>query len=304
MSDDPYQILGVPRTATADDIRKAYRKLARKLHPDLNPGDAKAEEQFKKVTAANDLLGDPEKRGRFDRGEIDASGAERPPEPPPHRGWSRQRGAEAYHDDSGFADIAGAEDDVLADLLGRGFRFREGGGRQTFRMRGPDIQARLSLPFLDAVLGSTQRLTLPDGGTVEVKVPPATSSGDVLRLAGKGGAGIGGGPAGDLLIAIAVTPHPKFRREGDDIVFDLPVGLADAVLGAKVEVDAPGGRVRLSVPEGSNSGTTLRLRGRGVPKPDGSRGDALAKLVVTLPDPPDPALKDFVQGWKAKGDAA
>ncbi len=294
LSDDPYKILGVPRTATAGQIRDAYRKLARKLHPDLNPGDKGAEERFKKVSAAYDLLGDPAKRARFDRGEIDASGAERPPEPPPHRAWSRQRGAEAYSDPSAFADIAGA-DDVLADLLGRGFRFRDGTG---LRMPGPNISAHLSLPFLDAVLGSTQRLVLPDDGTVEVKVPAGTASGDVLRLAGKGGAGIGGAPAGDLLITIEVLAHARFRREGDDIVFDLPVDLATAVLGGRLEVEAPGGRVRVTVPEGANSGTVLRLRGRGVPKADGTRGDALARLVISLPDPADPALRQFVQSWR------
>jgi DnaJ-class molecular chaperone len=294
VSDDPYQILGVARTASADEIRKAYRKLARKLHPDLNPGDRSAEERFKKVSAAHDLLSDPEKRARFDRGEIDASGAERPPQQE-YRRWSAAPGAERYADASVFADLADA-DDVLAELLGRGFRF--GAGAQDIRLRGADIRARLAVPFLEAALGGTQRIVLPDGGAVDVTVPPGTDDGDQLRLPGKGAPGFNGGPPGDLLIAITVTPHPRFRREGDDIVFDLPISLAEAVQGARIEVEAPGGTVRLAVPPGSNSGTTLRLRGRGVPRRDGSRGDALARLVVMLPDPPDQALKDFVAGWQ------
>ena len=298
MSEDPYDILGVPRTAKAEEIRNAYRKLARKLHPDLNPGDKSAEERFKKVSAAHDILGDADKRGRFDRGEIDAQGAERPPPQPEPPRWSARSGAEDYADPSGYADLAD-QDELLAELLGRGFGRGRGSGRGSgsFKIRGPDIRARLEVPFLDAALGSTQRLSLPDGSTVDVKVPPGTSDHDVLRLAGKGGGGIGGGPNGDLLITIMVAPHPRFRREGDDIVFDLPVGLSDAVLGGKVEVEAPGGTVRLSVPAGSNSGTTLRLRGRGVKRTNGTAGDALAKLVVMLPDPPDAKLKQLVEAW-------
>jgi DnaJ-class molecular chaperone len=298
VSNDPYAILGVERTATTDDIRAAFRKLARKLHPDLNPGDRTAEEKFKKASAAHDILGDPEKRARFDRGEIDASGNERPPQqegPREYRRWSAQPGAERYADDSAYADIADA-DDVLADLLGRGFRRSAGG--EGIRLRGGNMRARLAVPFLDAVLGSTQRIVLPDGATVDVTVPPGTDEGDVLRLAGKGAPGLNGGPPGDLLISITVTPHARFRREGDDIVFDLPISLPESVLGAKIEVEAPGGPVRLSVPPASNSGTTLRLRGRGVPRADGTRGDALARLVVMLPNAPDQALKDFVAGWQ------
>lgn len=299
MSEDPYETLGVPRTAKADDIRNAYRRLARKLHPDLNPGDRTAEERFKKVSAAHDLLSDPEKRARFDRGEIDATGNERPPQPE-YRAWSSRPGAERYVDPSAFADLA-ESDDLLADLLGRGFgQYREGTG---LKLRGADIRARLEVAFLAAVLGSTQRISLPDGSTVDVKVPPGTRDGDVLRLAGKGSPGIGGGPAGDLLISISVAPDPRYRRDGDDIVFDLPVSLSQAVLGDRIETDAPGGRVRLAVPAGSNSGTVLRLRGRGVPRRDGSRGDALARLVVMLPDPPDEALRRFVQSW-SQGEAA
>jgi DnaJ-class molecular chaperone len=298
MADDPYQILGVQRTASADDIRAAYRKLARKLHPDLNPGDKAAEERFKQVAGAHDLLGDAEKRARFDRGEIDASGAERAAQPPPRSG-SYGPAAGEYADYSGFADIAG-NDDLLAELLAR-FGQRGGApGAAGLGIPGATLRARLKMPFLDAVLGSTQQVGLPDGGRIELKVPPGTSSGDVLRLAGKGGAGIGGGPPGDLLITIEVTPHPRFRREQDDIVFELPVALHEAVLGARVEVEAPGGTVRLAVPAGSNHGTILRLRGRGVPRADGSRGDALAKLVLALPPEPDPALKSFLETWPGR----
>ncbi|WP_270938772.1 DnaJ C-terminal domain-containing protein [Falsiroseomonas oryzae] len=294
MSDDPYAIMGVKRDATQDEIRRAYRKLARKLHPDVNPGDKAAEERFKRVSAANDLLGDPEKRARFDRGEIDASGQERPPEPPRgHRGFA---GAGAQGDgwDAGFADMVDA-DDLLSDLFGRGGRRR--GGR--VRMRGSDLEGRLALDFLDAVNGATKRVTLPDGATVDVTVPPGTRDGQVLRLRGKGAPGHGGGPPGDLLVEVEVGEHRHFTRKGDDIHLDLPVSLAEAVLGARIEVPTPAGAVAVKVPKGSNSGTVLRLRGRGVPRRDGTRGDAYVTLRLVLPDKPDAALEAFVEGWAA-----
>src|ERR671932_270364 len=258
MTEAPYDILGVKRDATPEQIRSAYRRLARKLHPDLNPGDRTAEERFKQVSAAYDLLGDPEKRGRFDRGEIDASGAERPQQ------------THFYRD---FA------------------------GRARMRVRGDDLRGRLVLDFLEAVNGTTKRLTLPDGSTVDVTVPPGTRDGQVLRLRGKGGIGIGGGPAGDLLVEVEVGSHRHFSRKGDDIHFELPVSLPEAVLGGRVEAPTPAGPVAVTIPKGSNTGTVLRLRGRGVPRPDGSRGDAYATLRIVLPDRPDPELEAFAARW-------
>ena len=292
MTANPYDILGVKPDATQEQIRSAYRRLARKLHPDLNPGDRAAEEKFKQMSAANDLLGDPEKRARFDRGEIDATGAERPQQQHFYRDFAGRPGAGAhpYATDAGFADMTDA-DELLSELFGRR------GARM--RMRGGDLHGRLVLDFLDAVNGATKRLTLPDGSTVDVTVPPGTRDGQVLRLRGKGEAGIGGGPAGDLLVEVEVGPHHHFTRKGDDIHFELPVSLTEAVLGGRVEAPTPAGTVAVSIPKGSNTGTVLRLKGRGVPRHGGTRGDAYATLRVMLPDRPDPALEAFAAGWEA-----
>jgi len=290
VTEDPYEILGVTRDAPPEEIRKAYRRLARKLHPDLNPGDHAAEERFKQVSAAYDLVGDAGRRARFDRGEIDASGAERPRY---YRDFAGAPGAQghAYATDAGFADFADA-DEVLAELLGRR-------GRSGFQGRGPDLHARLRVEFLDSVNGMTKRLTLPDGSTVEVTVPPGIRDGQVLRLRGKGGAGTGGGRSGDLLVEVEVGPHRHFVRKGDDIHLDLPVSLHEAVLGGRIEVPTPAGPVVMTVPKRSNSGTMLRLKGRGVKRADGSRGDAYVTLRIVLPDGPDPELEAFAAGWES-----
>ena len=285
MPADPYQTLGVKKDASQDDIQKAYRRLAKKLHPDLNPGNKQAEEQFKEVSQAYDLLGDADKRARFDRGEIDASGAERP----------RQRyyrdfaeGASSYASDSGFADFGA--DDFLSEIFGRQ-------ARGNLRMRGQDVHYRLPLSFLDAINGGKQQLTLPDGSVLDVAIPPGTRDGQVLRLRGKGRPGIGGGPAGDALIEIEVRPHHVFTRKGDDIHVELPISLKEAVLGGKVKVPTPSGAVTMSVPKWSNTGTVLRLKGQGVPKPGGGRGDEYVALKVMLPERPDPELEKFVSQW-------
>jgi DnaJ-class molecular chaperone len=286
MAADPYTTLGVKKDASQDDIQKAYRKLAKKLHPDLNPGNKKAEEQFKEVASAYDLLGDADKRARFDRGEIDASGQERP----------RQRyyrdfadGDSQYSSDAGFADFA--SDDILSEIFGRQGR----GG--TFRMRGPDAHYQLELDFLEAINGGKKQIMLPEGSALDVTIPPGTSDGTVLRLRGKGRPGIGGGPPGDALIEIAVRPHPLFRRDGDNIHVELPIPLRDAVLGGKVTVPTPTGPVTMTVPKWSNSGTVLRLKGRGVPRRDGKRGDEYVTLKVMLPEKPDPELEKFIAHW-------
>ena len=285
MPADPYQTLGVKKDASQDDIQKAYRRLAKKLHPDLNPGNKQAEEQFKEVSQAYDLLGDADKRARFDRGEIDASGAERP----------RQRyyrdfaeGASSYSTDSGFADFGA--DDFLSEIFGRQ-------ARGNVRMRGQDVHYRLSLGFLDAINGGKQQLTLPDGSVLDVTIPPGTRDGQVLRLRGKGRPGIGGGPPGDALIEIEVRPHPVFTRKGDDIHVELPISLREAVLGGKVSVPTPSGAVTMTVPKWSNTGTVLRLKGQGVPKRGGGRGDEYVALKVMLPERPDPELEKFVSQW-------
>lgn len=292
MSENPYEILGISPTASPEDIQKAYRKLAKKLHPDLNPGNREAEERFKKISAANGLLGDPAKRAKFDRGEIDASGAERPQRP-----YYRDFAAgehQPYTTDAGFADLAGS-DEILAELLRRG-------GRSRVTMPGADAHYRLPVEFLEAVNGATKRITLPDASSLDLKVPPGAREGQILRMKGKGLPGIGGGPPGDALVEIEVRPHRFFTRDGDDIRLELPISLREAVLGARVIAQTPAGPVTMTVPKGSNTGTVLRLKGKGVGRADGGRGDQYVTLKLVLPRESDPELESLVRQWNA-GDA-
>jgi DnaJ-class molecular chaperone len=295
MAEDPYSVLGVAKTAKPEDITKAYRKLAKKLHPDLNPGDKSAEERFKRITAAYDILGDEEKRGRYDRGEIDASGQETPQ----RRYYREYAGGEEgarYRSTAGYEDI-GAFSDLFGDLFGERGGMRGAAGGRRFSMRGQDAQYRLDVDFLDAVNGTKTRITLPDGGTLDVTIPPGVTDGQVLRLKGKGAPGLGEGEPGDALIEIGIRPHPVFKREGNDIVVEVPVTFDEAVLGGKVEVPTVGGRVSVTVPPGANTGQTLRLKGRGV-KSRGAAGDQLVKLSVVLPEPIDDDLKSFAERWR------
>lgn len=286
---DPYEVLGVARTATPDEIRSAYRKLAKKLHPDLNPGDATAEARFKEVAGAYDLLSDAEKRRRFDAGEIDASGAERPREHYYKDYAGDPGGSYRYQNASGFADFA-QEDDFLAELLRR----RE---QQARRAPGADRRYQLEVDFLDAVNGATKRIALPEGGSLDVTIPPGIQEGQTMRLRGKGAPARGEGPAGDALVEITIRPHRFFVRQGDDILLDLPVTFGEAVLGGRVKVPTPTGAVMLTVPKGSNTGSVLRLKGKGVARRDGSHGDELVKLKIMAPTEPDAALETFLSGW-------
>jgi DnaJ-class molecular chaperone len=294
MADDPYSVLGVAKTASAADITKAYRKLAKKLHPDLNPGDKAAEEKFKKVTAAYDIVGDETKRARYDRGEIDASGQEKPQ----RRYYREYAGGEdgaRYRSAAGFEDI-GEFSDLFGDLFGRGGAAGARGGAR-FSMRGQDAQYRLEVDFLDAVKGTKTRITLPDGETLDVTIPAGVTDGQVLRLKGKGHPGLGEGEPGDALVEISVKPHPVFKREGDDIIVEVPITFDEAVLGGKVEVPTIGGRVFATIPVGSNTGQTLRLKGRGIRSKSGT-GDQLVKLNVVMPERIDDELKDFAETWR------
>ena len=285
---DPYEILGVAKTATADDIRKAYRKLAKKLHPDLNPGDKRAEEQFKEVAAANDLLSDPDKRRRFDAGEIDASGAEKAP---PHARYYRDYAGEAGHPYEGhgaYGDFAQG-DDMFAELLRRA-------AEQARRRPGADLHYELQVEFLDAVNGATRTITLPQGGTLNVTIPAGVEDGQILRLRGKGAPSPGEGPPGDALVQIVVRPHRFFTRDGDNILLDLPITVKEAALGAEVRAPTTTGSVMLKIPKRSNTGDMLRLRGKGVKKRDGA-GDELVKLKVTMPTEAEPELEAFLANW-------
>jgi DnaJ-class molecular chaperone len=280
---DPYQILGVERAATQDEIRKAYRRLAKKLHPDINPGDKAGEARFKDVSAAYDLLSDEDKRRRYDAGEIDASGVERPTQRY-YRDFAGSRAGSAYESRDGFADFATA-DDLLAGLF-----------RQARPSRGADLQLHLAIDFLDAINGATKLVTLPNGSSLSVSIPAGIEEGQVLRLREKGEAPGHGAEPGDALVRILVRPHKHFTREGDDIRLDLPVSIKEAALGAKIRTPTPTGTVVVNVPKGANTGTILRLKGKGVQR-DGHRGDQLVRLMVMAPDPPDPDLEAFLASW-------
>ena len=289
MAQDPYQELGVKRGANADEVRKAFRKLAKQHHPDANPGDKAAEERFKRVSGAFDLLGDPEKRRKFDAGEIDADGRET------MRGYGGGnpfgQGGNPFGQGGGHsAEFDGVD---INDILGEMF---SGRGRGGFASRGGDVRARVEIDLDDAILGGKKRISFSDGRSLDITIPAGAADGQVLRLKGQGSPGRAG--AGDALIELAIRPHPVFRREGDHLVMDLPVSLPDAVLGGKVQARTPDGPVTLSVPKGSNSGATLRLRKRGLTNARGHRGDLLAKLVINLPSPPDEALIKFAEEWR------
>ncbi|SLN64098.1 DnaJ C-terminal domain-containing protein [Oceanibacterium hippocampi] len=292
---DPYETLGVERTASQEEIRKAYRRLAKKLHPDLNPGNAAAEARFKEASSAYSLLSDAEKRRRFDAGEIDESGAEQQRQ----RYYRDYAGAgagadDAYANPSGFADFA-ETDDILAELFRRQ-------AEQARRAPGADLYFRLAIDFLDAVNGATRRLTLPQGGSIDVTIPPGVQDGQILRLRGKGAPSRGEGKPGDALVEISIRPHRHFTRDGDDIHLELPISLKEAVLGARVRVPTPSGSVVLTIPKGSNNGSVLRLKGKGARRRAGGQGDEFIRLKVVLPSGPEPELESFLAGWTPQRD--
>ena len=293
MARDPYQELGVPRSASADEIRKAFRKLAKQHHPDTNPGDKAAEERFKRVSAAFDIVGDADKRKKFDAGEIDADGRETMrgyggAGGPFSQGGPFNQGGGRYAETMEGGDLG----DLFSEILGR----RGGGGFGGFSQRGSDVRAKLDIDLEDIIQGAKKRIAFSDGRTIDVTIPKGAEDGQTLRLKGQGSPGRGG--PGDAFIELSVRPHPVFRREGDLLVMDLPVTIPDAVLGGKVEARTPDGPVTLTVPKGANSGQSLRLKGKGLVDGRGKRGDLLARIVLVLPDKPDAELESFAERWR------
>lgn len=299
MAEDLYEILGVSRRATEDEIRSAFRKQAKANHPDVNSGNAEAAERFKRVAAANDILSDPEKRRQYDAGEIDAKGDPRRPQWGPSTGSRRgpqQARSSAPGGAGGFDDFSFS--DIFSDVFGSGGGMRrEGYG---FSARGQDVRYSLEIDFLEAVLGAKKRVTLPDGGVLDLTVPEGVTDGQVLRLKGKGTPGSSGATAGDALIEIKVRPHAEFRREGEDILLDLPITIDEAILGGRVEVPTPSGRVQLTIPKGTSSGKTFRLKGKGVRPKGGAGGDQLVTVRIVMPTEIDESLSYFFSEWRQK----
>ncbi len=291
MSDDLYAVLGVGRGAQDDEIRRAYRRLAKELHPDVRPDDPGAGDRFKRVAAAYDILGDATKRRRYDDGEIDAQGE-------PVRTYARNGAGAGWP--NGFGGANGVRDtgvsDIFSDLFGgRGAR---GPG---FSLRGQDVRYTLEVDFMEAVGGARKRVTLPEGGTLDLAVPEGVGDGQVLRLKGKGTPGLRGGENGDALVEIHVRPHPKFKRLGNDILLELPITVDEAVLGGKIEVATISGRVALQIPKGTSSGRIFRLKGKGVRSAtDAATGDQLVTIRIVLPENVDESLSYFMAEWRQR----
>ncbi|HET7411465.1 MAG TPA: J domain-containing protein [Pararhizobium sp.] len=292
MASDPYSVLGVGRDASQEEIQKAFRKKAKTLHPDINPGNKEAEQKFKDISAAYEVIGDKDKRARYDRGEIGPDGSEQP-QRQYYREYANAGADNPYQSAGGFADFGEGE-----DIFSQFFSRRGAAGGRTFRMRGQDAQYSMNVEFLDAVNGTATQIRLPNGPSLDVRIPPGTRDGQTLRLKGKGHPGAGGGEPGDALIEVHVRPHAFFTRDGDDIRLDLPITLREAVLGGKINVPTPKGPVTVAVPANASSGKVLRLKGRGVPKRGGGEGDLYVMLRVVLPEAPDAELESFVEKWQ------
>ncbi len=323
---DPYSILGVGRSASPEEIKKAYRKLAKELHPDRNPNNPRIEERFKEVSAAYDIVGDPEKRGKFDRGEIDAAGQPRAGGfgaggfRRPGAGTGAGAGAGGFGGGFGqrgpFGGMGGGPEqsgeDFLDEIFGtmrkgpRGAGMGGGPGagagfggarRGPVPERGADRHYTIEIGFVDSARGCKRRVTMPGGKQLDVAIPAGIGDGQPIRLKGQGEEGKLGGGAGDAIIEVKLLPHEFFARQGDDVHVELPITVDEAVLGAKIAVPTVDGMVAVSVPKGTSSGTTLRLKGRGMPRRDGQRGDQYIKLKIVLPEKPNAALEKLIEGW-------
>ncbi len=301
---NPYIVLGLAPTASDSEIRAAFRKLAKKYHPDRNPDDKKAEERFKEISGAFDVIGDSDRRKKFDRGEIDEDGREKAH---PFGQWSQGAGGAGAGygaggpQGPGGGPSAGASFDDLSDIFSDLF----GARRQNAQaMRGRDVRYRLDVDFLDAAIGAKKRVTMPDGKTLDITVPPGLENGQTLRLRGQGERG-SGAHRGDVYVEVKVKSHTVFERKGDDIHVEAPISLKEAVLGGKITVPTIAGDVSLTVPKNTSSGTVLRLRGRGIVKgKSNTAGDQFVKLKIMLPEGGDKELEAFVKRWKGADQSA
>ncbi|GJL94804.1 MAG: molecular chaperone DnaJ [Hyphococcus sp.] len=304
MARNPYAVLGLAPTASDSEIRAAFRKLAKKYHPDRNPDDKKAEDKFKEVSAAFDVIGDSDRRKKFDRGEIDEEGRERSH---PFGQWSGQQGAGpragGYSTSGPGGPDAGASFEDLSDIFSDFFGAKRGPGAggqarpQARPQRGRDVRYRLEVDFLDAAAGAKKRVTMPDGRTLDLAIPPGLDDGQTLRLRGQGERGPAG--PGDVYVEVHVKPSAVFERKGNDVYVDAPITLKEAVLGGKITAPTIAGDVSLTVPKNSSSGTVLRLRGRGIAKgKNAAAGDQYVKLKIVLPEGGDKELEEFVKSWK------
>lgn len=292
MADELYQTLGIARGASDDEVRRAYLKLVKELHPDVNPSKV-AEERFKKVSAAYDILGDPERRRQYDRGEIDANGE-------PRRHHARA------HAGAGFGGARGGfstfdTEDMFSDIFAGLHGMRGGARGEPQHVRGQDVRYTLEIDFLEAALGARKRVSMPNGGTLDLTVPEGAGDGQVLRLRGKGSPSRRGGEPGDALVEIKVRPNDVFKRMGEDVLIDLPITIDEAILGAKIEAPALTGRVHITIPKGTSSGQVFRLRGKGIRNTTtGATGDQLVTVRIVLPPNIDDGLAYFISEWRQK----
>lgn len=289
---DPYEVLGVAKGASEAEIKKAFRTLAKKYHPDAAGNGAAAKRHFQEVSAAYEILGDTKKRAEFDGGRIDGDGN------PRAQGFGGGGFGGGF---GGGGQHYERPEDVFADIMGGGGMFTGfgfGGGRRGRPRPGQDYQMTVTVGFRDAASGGAKRIRLPDGAEIDVRIPVGLRDGQQIRIKGRGGQGVAGGIAGDVLIDVKVAPDGLFSRDGNDLKCDLPISLTEAVQGAKVPVETLTGKVYLSVPAGSNSGKVMRLKGKGIPAHDGApAGDLYARVMIVLPEN-NAELKRFVDHWR------
>lgn len=317
---DPYSVLGVSKSASESEIKSAFRKLAKKYHPDSNKDEPKAKERFNEANAAYEIVGDKEKRAQFDRGEIGPDGKPRfqgfegfgqPGGPHPRGGAGGPGGGRTFRWSTGGGGADGdpfGGDDVLNEIFSsfgrggaRGGRAGGGAGPRPQPVKGEDITAHAAVTLEQLARGEKARVDLPTGRTLDVAIPPGTTSGKTIRLRGQGKPGVMGGPAGDALITVEFVPHPHFRVEGDTLRREVNITLDEAVLGGKVRVPTLEGEVSMNIPANSSGGKSLRLKGKGLPKSGGGRGDLLVSLRIVLPDGGNAELTELMKTWREEG---